>query len=138
MLWIDFSDILDGLAARKWARPTGFGAALDAGVDFVVLNALYVFYVTLGIYPLWLLVLMGLSFGFFSLNGILQKALAKSRFGKYSGAVLFFGLTLSVAARAFFPAYHAVADGSAVFLSMLILTVSVVENTVHLYRRSRR
>lgn len=134
MLGIGLSDILDGFVARKWGSPAVYGAVLDAGVDFAVVFTLCIFYCVLGVYPLLLLIMMALSFGLFALTGFFKKAMVKSRFGKYSGAVLYFGLTLSVAARVFFPDIPATADGIAVFLSLFILAISIIENLAHLYR----
>lgn len=74
---------------------------------------------------------MALSFGLFVLISFSKKAIAKSRFGKYNGAVLYLGLTLSVAARVFVPNVRDAADQIAVFSALIILAVSVFENLIY-------
>jgi phosphatidylglycerophosphate synthase len=135
MLAIDLTDLLDGFTARKCGCPTAGGAILDASVDFIVLLALYIFYSICGVYPLFLIILMVFSFGFFTLTSIIKKAIVKSRFGKYTGAVLYFAVTLSSAAQAFFPYIAAAVHTIAIVLSAIILAVSIFENLMHAYRQ---
>jgi phosphatidylglycerophosphate synthase len=135
MVWIGVSDILDGFVARKFNCSTFFGGILDAGVDFIVLLALCIFYCRLEIYPWFLLILMALSFGLFVFWGVKNKAITKSRVGKYSGTALYFGLTLSIGARAFFPDIIKTADRIAVFVSMTVLAISIFENIIEQYKR---
>ena len=134
MLWIGLSDILDGLAARKFGSPAVYGAFLDAGVDFAALFTICFYYWISGSYPVFLLIGMVFSFGLFIFINLRKKIFIKSRIGKYSGAVLYFGLTIRMAARAFFPKFPAAADGIAVYLSITVLTVSIAENLIQLFR----
>jgi phosphatidylglycerophosphate synthase len=135
VLGIGLSDILDGFVARKWSSPAVYGAVLDAGVDFAVVFMLCLFYCISGSYPVFLMILMVFSFGLFVFSNVRNKVFVKSRFGKYTGAVLYAAITLSIAARAFFPNILKTADWVGVFLSISILTVSISENIIALSRR---
>lgn len=135
MLGIGLSDILDGFVARKWSSPAVYGAVLDAGVDFTAVFMLCLTFCISGSYPLFLIILMAFSFGLFVFSNARNKAFVKSRFGKYTGAVLYAAIAFSVAARAFFPNILKITDRVGVFLSMGILIVSISENIIALSRR---
>jgi phosphatidylglycerophosphate synthase len=132
------SDILDGLVARSLRCQSKRGAALDAGVDFVVLLSLVVFYVHAGRYPFLLPVLMAASFGSFAVKARISKDIVKARFGSYAGAVIYLSLTLDAAARAFVPRIAMPLDAIASAFSALVLGLSVMENVLASIRTSRR
>lgn len=136
-LAMDISDILDGAAARKFGCPSAKGAALDCGVDFVVLFALVAFRVRAGDLPWHLPALMVLSFGAFALESLRLGGPPRSLVGKYSGAVLYLMLTVDSAARAFFPGVSAQLAAFAL-AAELVLGVSVLENAVSFFRSRRR
>jgi CDP-diacylglycerol---glycerol-3-phosphate 3-phosphatidyltransferase len=130
MVAIGLSDLLDGIAARRLGCSTRVGAVLDATVDFLVVLFLTLWFFVTGRYPVFLPVLVLLAFGLFALSGLRKKGLVKTRFGRYTGAVLYAALGLDLAARGFAPGLAAIADLTTASASSLILVVSILENVV--------
>jgi phosphatidylglycerophosphate synthase len=138
MAAIGLSDVLDGIAARRLGCSTRVGAALDAAVDFLVILFLTLRFSFTGRFPIFLPVLVLLAFGLFALSGLRKKGLVKTRFGRYTGAVLYAAIGLDLAARGFAPGLAVIADLTTASASSLILAVSILENLVGGERNSRR
>jgi len=134
---MDVSDVLDGLAARRFGCQSAKGAALDSGVDFAALLAIVIFDVQSGDLPVLIPALMAISFGSFVLETILGGPATKARVGKYSGAVLYFVLTAGAAGRAFFPPAERTLAAIGVAVSAIALCLSVMENGISLLGRLR-
>ncbi len=94
LMLIMLSDVLDGWLARRWHVCSSFGAYLDASADFTVLFAAFGMLVAHGVYPAWLLMLIGGMFGQFVLTARF-KAPVYDPMGKYFGALLY-GVVLAL------------------------------------------
>lgn len=89
------TDAADGYVARHTQSTSNFGAYLDVTADFVFIFAAFTAFVQMGIYPGWLLLIVGGMFGQFLLTSK-QRRLVYDPIGKYYGAILFvaIGVTL--------------------------------------------
>jgi CDP-diacylglycerol--glycerol-3-phosphate 3-phosphatidyltransferase/cardiolipin synthase len=89
------SDFFDGHIARKLGVSSKFGARLDVIVDFAFIGGMFFYFVEMGFYPLWTLLLIVGMFGQFIVTSGLLKMMYDP-FGKYYGSLLYgaVGLTL--------------------------------------------
>jgi phosphatidylglycerophosphate synthase len=89
------SDFLDGRIARKLRVSSKFGARLDAIVDFIFIGGMFFYFIEIGFYPSWVLLLIVGMFAQFIVTSWLLKMLYDP-FGKYYGSLLYgaVGLTL--------------------------------------------
>lgn len=90
------TDLLDGPLARRLGVTSGAGGYLDAGADCLVVLAAFASFVREGLYPPWLLALIGAVFAQF----VLTSGRAGPRYdpvGRYYGAVLFAAAILTCA-----------------------------------------
>jgi CDP-diacylglycerol--glycerol-3-phosphate 3-phosphatidyltransferase/cardiolipin synthase len=89
------SDFFDGRVARKLGVSSKFGARLDVIVDFAFIGGMFFYFVEMGFYPLWTLLLIVGMFGQFIVTSWLLKMMYDP-FGKYYGSLLYgaVGLTL--------------------------------------------
>jgi phosphatidylglycerophosphate synthase len=89
------SDFFDGRVARKLGVSSKFGARLDVMVDFAFIGGMFFYFVEMGFYPLWTLLLIVGMFGQFIVTSWLLK-MTYDPFGKYYGSLLYgaVGLTL--------------------------------------------
>jgi CDP-diacylglycerol---glycerol-3-phosphate 3-phosphatidyltransferase len=89
------SDFLDGFMARKLRVSSKLGARLDAIVDFVFVSGMFFYFIEMGFYPMWILLLIAGMFGQFIITSALLR-ITYDQFGKYYGSLLYgaIGLTL--------------------------------------------
>ncbi|MBQ9180874.1 CDP-alcohol phosphatidyltransferase family protein, partial [Candidatus Saccharibacteria bacterium] len=52
------TDLLDGKIARKYKKVTDLGAFLDPLADKILINIVFLIFVTLGIMPMWMFVVI--------------------------------------------------------------------------------
>jgi phosphatidylglycerophosphate synthase len=110
------SDLADGYVSRKIGANSKFGANLDAAVDFVFINGMYLTFVLKGIYSAGILLLIVFMFAQFTLiNGHFRKTIYDP-IGKYYGSLLFGGIGLTL----LFPAQ----------IMYLLVTVGIIVSTV--------
>ena len=90
-----FTDALDGHLARRLDVPPSLGAYADAVADFLLVLAALSAFVVEGVYPFWILSLIGAMFLQFVLTSGFTRPLYDPM-GKYYGVFLFaaIGLTL--------------------------------------------
>ena len=89
------SDLADGYLARKMRFCSRFGANFDSAVDAVFVGGLFLYFIYVGIYPSWVLLLITAMY----IQYILTSKLFKLTFdpiGKYYGSLLYgaIGLTM--------------------------------------------
>jgi CDP-diacylglycerol--glycerol-3-phosphate 3-phosphatidyltransferase/cardiolipin synthase len=85
------SDVLDGWLARRLKVCSTRGAYLDAAADFTLLFAAFTVLVLRGVYPAWLLVVIGAMFAQFIVTSWLKTPMYDP-VGKYIGAMLYAAL----------------------------------------------
>ncbi len=109
------TDLLDGRLARRLDAATASGAYLDVVADFGVILAVFVPLMTRGIYPAWLLVMVGVMFVQFVLTSRRGRPVYDP-VGKYYGTLLYGAAFVTLALPDF-----AVIYGT--FRTVVILTV---------------
>ena len=86
------SDLADGYIARKIAAKSKFGANLDAVVDFIFINGMYLVFILNGFYQSWIMVLIILMFLQFLLSNHFSKKVIYDPIGRYYGSLLYGGI----------------------------------------------
>jgi phosphatidylglycerophosphate synthase len=89
------TDYLDGYSARKLCVASRFGGYYDAATDFILMLGLFIFFFTLGYYPIWLPVVIVFSFGQFIITSLCTKKLYDP-VGRYLGSALYIGVVLTL------------------------------------------
>ena len=89
------SDFFDGYAAKKLDAATRLGAYFDASTDFVITGGIFAFFGVLGLYPIWLPVVIAISFFLFLVTALLAKKLYDP-VGRYLGSALYIGIVLTL------------------------------------------
>jgi len=82
------TDLLDGWLARKLSVCSAFGAYFDATADFALVTAAFGALTVRGVYPAWVLLLIGLMFAQFVLTSR-GSQLVYDPVGRYFGAALY-------------------------------------------------
>ncbi|MFX1374216.1 MAG: CDP-alcohol phosphatidyltransferase family protein [Promethearchaeota archaeon] len=82
-----FTDIIDGIIARKLNVCSLFGSYFDVTADFLLIFSIFIVFVLDGIYPLWLLFLIGFMFFQFIITSRLKKPIYDP-IGKYMLTIL--------------------------------------------------
>jgi len=113
------SDLLDGTIARRLHVSSKFGANLDAIVDFVFIGSMFYWFIHMGYYPSWVLLLIVAMFGQFMMTSSILKMIYDP-LGKYYGSMLYgtIGLTL------LFPSQSAYAIILAAFIGATIASIT--------------
>ena len=83
-----FTDIFDGVAARKFDVSSSFGAYLDAIADCLLILTAFSIFVFVGFYPFWILILIGFMFVQFLLTSKLKQPIYDP-IGRYCGVFFF-------------------------------------------------
>ena len=106
------TDFLDGYLARKMDLGTKFGAYFDATVDFIFIMGMFRVFVTVGLYPYWVLPLILFVYVQFLITSFRSQKIYDP-IGKYYGSLLFgaVGLTLLFSGQLF---YYIITGGIAV------------------------
>lgn len=96
------TDLIDGYLARKLKSTSREGAYFDATIDFIFITSIFILFVTQGLYPPWILVIMVFSFTQFIITS-LRRAKFYDPLGKYFGSLLYIaiGITLLCPTEAF-------------------------------------
>ena len=82
------SDAVDGALARRFGFPSRAGAYFDATADFAVIAAGFAAFTWIGIYPFWLVGMIGLAFVVFLVTSRLTPSIYDP-VGRYIGGVLY-------------------------------------------------
>lgn len=82
------TDLLDAWLARRWDACSTFGAYFDATADFFLLGMAFAVLVSRGVYPAWMLALMGLMFAQWVVTSRFRAPIYDP-VGKYYGAALY-------------------------------------------------
>jgi phosphatidylglycerophosphate synthase len=90
------TDFFDGYLARKLKATSLFGAYFDAFTDFVLMAGIFSFFVVLGLYPFWMVLLMAISFVLFVVTSHYGKRMYDP-VGRYLGSALYIGVVLTLA-----------------------------------------
>lgn len=85
------TDLLDGWLARRLDACSTFGGYFDAIADFVLVTAAFGALTARGVYPPWMLLIIGLMFAQFILTSA-SKQPVHDPIGKYYGAALYSAL----------------------------------------------
>jgi phosphatidylglycerophosphate synthase len=89
------SDFLDGYLARKLNTTSRFGAYYDATTDFILMAGIFAIFYAQGYYPLWLPLLIAVSFAQFLATGFFVKK-TYDLVGRYLGSALYIGIVLTL------------------------------------------
>ncbi len=89
------TDFFDGYLARKLKATSKFGAYFDATTDFVLVIGIFAFFTLKGYYPIWLPLLIAISFVQFLATSRFAKKLYDP-IGKYIGSALYIGIVLTL------------------------------------------
>jgi len=135
LLVSSFTDIIDGIVARKLEVTSTFGAYFDACADFSLVLINFIALVLIQIYPYWLIILICFMFFQFLLTSN-KLELFYDPIGKYLGTIhlLIIGATLLFAY--FYP-------DALIFLILLIILVtfnviSLSSRIISFYKSSRK
>ncbi|NHI93356.1 MAG: CDP-alcohol phosphatidyltransferase family protein [Candidatus Lokiarchaeota archaeon] len=95
LLIAGFSDIIDGIVARKLNVASNFGAYFDACTDFSLIIIVFIGFVIIQVYPFWILILICFMFFQFLITSR-QKKPVYDPVGKHLGTIHFIiiGITL--------------------------------------------
>lgn len=118
-LAVILADALDGWVARRYGKPTVFGAVFDIAGDRVVENVYFIVFAHLGLLPVWMpLVIVVRSFGIDALRGMaLQEG--RTAFGERTMMTSSWGKAL--ASSRLSRGLYGVAKGAAFFLLAVVL-----------------
>ena len=89
------TDFFDGYLARKLGATSRFGGYYDATTDFVLVIGAFAFFATKGFYPIWLVLLIAVSFVQFLITSPYAKKFYDP-VGKYVGSALYIGIVLTL------------------------------------------
>jgi phosphatidylglycerophosphate synthase len=89
------TDFFDGYLARKLNVASRFGAYYDATTDFIFMFGIFAFFYDLGFYPIWLLLVIAISFIQFIITSYYAKKLYDP-VGRYLGSALYVGIILTL------------------------------------------
>ncbi|MGA2682595.1 MAG: CDP-alcohol phosphatidyltransferase family protein [Candidatus Bathyarchaeia archaeon] len=90
-----FTDLIDGFLARRLKGSTRFGAYYDAATDFAFVIGIFTFFSLKGFYPVWLLLLITVSFAQFIASSVYAKKL-HDPIGRFTGSALYIGVVLTL------------------------------------------
>jgi len=90
------SDLADGYISRKIGAHSKFGANLDAVVDFLFINGMYIAFILKGLFSAWILFLIIFMFAQFILTNLYSRKTVYDPIGKYYGSLLFGGIGLTL------------------------------------------
>jgi phosphatidylglycerophosphate synthase len=89
------TDYFDGYLARKLNATSRFGAYYDATTDFILMIGIFTIFYFIGYYPVWLLLLISVSFVQFLATSFFAKKLYDP-VGRYLGSALYVGIILTL------------------------------------------
>ena len=89
------TDLIDGYVARKLKVTARFGAYFDAAADFALISGVFAAFIISNYYPVWMLLLIVLSFAQFIASSLYSKMLYDP-LGKYIGSILYIAITLTL------------------------------------------
>jgi phosphatidylglycerophosphate synthase len=89
------TDFFDGHLARKLKVTSRFGAYYDATTDFTLMMGVFAVFYVEGYYPVWLLLLVTVSFAQFLATSLYGKKLYDP-VGRYLGSALYIGIALTL------------------------------------------
>jgi phosphatidylglycerophosphate synthase len=124
------SDFFDGYLARKLKATSQFGAYYDATTDFILTAGIFAIFYAQGYYPLWLPLLIAVSFVQFLASGIYAKQIYDP-VGRYLGSALYVGIVLTL----FWPIQAVLAFVQYAFVAFFI--VSIASRIVSLTRKQK-
>ena len=89
-----FTDLLDGKLARLLGSVTKSGALFDALADYLLIMTLLLYFVNIGVYPSWILIVVTFAFAQFAMT--FNKTMIQDKLGKHIGTLLYLaaGVTL--------------------------------------------
>jgi phosphatidylglycerophosphate synthase len=124
------SDFLDGYLARKLNITSRFGAYYDATTDFILTAGIFAIFYAQGYYPLWLPLLIAVSFAQFLATGFFVKK-TYDPVGRYLGSALYIGIVLTLV----WPIQAVFAFVQYAFVAFFL--VSIVSRLVSLTRKTK-
>ena len=86
LLVASFSDIIDGIIARKLEVTSRFGAYFDVSTDFSLIVIVFIGFVILQVYPFWIIILICFMFFQFLITSR-SKEPVYDPVGKYLGTI---------------------------------------------------
>jgi len=89
------TDFFDGYAARKLRATSKFGAYYDSTTDFALVIGIFTFFTYLGFYPIWLPIIIAVSFIQFVITSHFAKKIYDP-VGKYIGSTLYISIFLTL------------------------------------------
>ncbi len=82
------TDLTDGLVARKLNSASRKGAYFDAIADFILITGIFLIYAIQGLYPIWILAILVVSFTQFMVTSV-SRIQIYDPVGKYFGGLLY-------------------------------------------------
>jgi phosphatidylglycerophosphate synthase len=128
ILLIGLSDIFDGRLARRTNTASTFGAIMDVSADCLTIFVIQGFLLATGDWQLYLLLLSLLSIATFSVHAGVRGRIAKTRFGRYTGAVLVTAFLVATLCKAIQPSLWTMIAPILCPLVGTFLMLSIVEN----------
>jgi CDP-diacylglycerol--glycerol-3-phosphate 3-phosphatidyltransferase len=89
------TDFFDGYLARKLGAASKFGSYYDATTDFILIIGIFAIFYAVGFYPIWLLLLIAVSFIQFLATSYLSEKMYDP-VGRYLGSALYVGVVLTL------------------------------------------
>jgi CDP-diacylglycerol--glycerol-3-phosphate 3-phosphatidyltransferase len=89
-----FTDLLDGTLARLLGSVTKSGALFDALADYLLIMTLLLYFVKIGVYPSWILLVVTLAFSQFALT--FNKTMITDALGKHIGTLLYMAIGVTL------------------------------------------
>jgi CDP-diacylglycerol---glycerol-3-phosphate 3-phosphatidyltransferase len=89
------SDFFDGYLARRLNAASRFGGYYDASTDFMLTAGIFVCFCAQSYYPIWLPLLVAVSFAQFLVTAFFAKKLYDP-IGRYLGSALYIGIVLTL------------------------------------------
>jgi phosphatidylglycerophosphate synthase len=89
------SDLSDGYFARRFNVASNFGSKYDAAVDFIFIMGVFTYFVIQGLYPLWILAIVGFMFAQFVITSRIY-GVNYDPLGKYYGGFLYGAIGLTI------------------------------------------
>jgi phosphatidylglycerophosphate synthase len=123
------TDFFDGYLARKLKADSRFGAYYDAGTDFVLMLGIFTFFTAKGFYPVWLVILITISFLQFLISSVYSKKLYDP-VGRYIGSALYIGVVLTL----IFPSQATFSFVQYAFIAFFV--ISIASRIISLAKRS--
>jgi cardiolipin synthase len=123
------TDLTDGYMARILGVSTEFGRVFDATVDFLFIGGMFLNFTIVGIFPIWVFLLVVLMFVQFAATSLFYGVIFDP-IGKYYGSLLYGGIGLTI----LFPTQTAT---NLIISAFAVVTATCVLSRIIFLRKSK-